>query len=148
MYWVTMKIWLSERGTKLKIKLKTVSKNIVLFSIATSIALTGGAGSVLAKEAPVQSNSKSHEAQYVKQETKYSKKVMRAVRESLGIDAKSTKLDSKIELMPKVKVMDHYLTSFGKKVKGNEVRRAVEEIFGADLDIISKNNYGSAGDLS
>lgn len=114
---------------------------MVLFSIATSIALTGGAGNVLAKEAPAQSNS--YETQHVKEEAKYSKQVMRAVREDLGMDKKSTEFDSIIEKMPKVEVMDRYLASFGKKVKGNEVRQAIKEVFYVDLDIISKNNYGS-----
>lgn len=118
-----------------------MSKSMVLVSIATSIALTGGAGNILAKEAPVQSNS--YEAQHVKEEAKYSKQVMRAVREDLGVDKKSTEFDSIIEKMPKVEVMDRYLASFGKKVKGNEVRQAIKEVFFVDLDIISKNNYGS-----
>lgn len=121
----------------------TISKNIVIFGLAASVALTGGAGSVFAQGAPAHSNSQSYEVQHVQQETKYSKHVMRAVRESLGADAKSTQLDSKIEEMPKVQVMDRYLASFGKKVKGNEVRRVVKEIFDIDLDVVSKNDYGS-----
>ena len=127
----------------MKNQFKTMSKNIVLFSMVISVALTGGVGSVLAKEAPAHSDPQSYEAQHTEQDAKYSKKVMRAVRESLGVDAKSTQLDSSIQQMPKVQVMDHYLSSFGKKVKGSEIRLAVKEIFGADLDVVSKNDYGS-----
>lgn len=121
----------------------TLSKKAVLVSMMTSVALTGGVGSVLAKEAPAHANPQAYEVQHVEQDAKYSKKVMRAVRESLGADAKSTKVDGLIEKMPKVEAMDRYLASFSKKLKGQEVRLAVEEIFEVDLDIISKNNYGS-----
>lgn len=122
---------------------KTMMKKTVLVSLLTSMTLTGGAGSVFAKEAPAEAKPSANEMQQTEQETKYSKHVMRVLRESQGVDAKSSQLDSKIENMPKVYVMDLYLASFGKKVKGPEVRRAVKEIFDIDLDIVSKNNYGS-----
>ena len=127
----------------MKTQFKTISQKVILFSMMTSIALTGGAGSVFAQEAPTNANPQSYEVQHIDQETKYSKHVMRAVRESLGADAKSTQLDSSIETMPKVQVMDLYLASFGKKVKGHEIRLAAKEIFGIDLDVVSKNDYGS-----
>ncbi|MGO1059591.1 hypothetical protein ACTL32_10725 [Planococcus sp. FY231025] len=127
----------------MKIQFKTMSKKVVLFSIMTSIALTGGAGSTFAQGSPANANPQSYEVQHVDQATKYSKHVMRAVRESLGVDSKSTQLDNTIETMPKLQVMDLYLASFGKKVKGNEIRRAVKEIFDIDLDVVSKNDYGS-----
>lgn len=115
----------------------------MLFTLVASVALTGGAGSVFAQEAATNSTPQAYEAQQNKQDTKYSKEVMRAVRVSLGIDAKSTEADSVIEKMPKTEVMDNYLTSFGKKVKGNEVRQAVEEIFDIDLNYVSEMGYGS-----
>lgn len=124
----------------MKIQFKTTAKKAVLVSIMTSIALTGGAGSTFAQAS---ASPQSYEVQHVEQDTKYSKHVMRVVRESLGVDSKSTQLDSEIETMPKLQVMDRYLVSFGKKVKGNEIRRAVKEIFDIDLDVVSKNDYGS-----
>lgn len=123
--------------------MKIQIKKIILFTIVTGVALTGGVGSAFAQEAPANSNPHAYEAQHIQQDTKYSKKVMEAVRISLGGDAKSTQVDSVIETMPKVKVMDSYLASFGKKLKGNEVRLAVEEIFDIDLNYVSKMDYGS-----
>lgn len=123
----------------MKKHVNTISKNMILLGLATSIALSGGAGSTFAQA----SSPQSYEVQHVQQEAKYSKDVMRAVRISLGVDAKSTKVDSLIEKMPKLQVMDLYLASFGKKVKGPEIRRAVKEVYGIDLNIVSKNDYGS-----
>src|SRR5690606_35327718 len=116
-------------------------KRFVLTGLAVRLIFTGGVGSAFAKGEAVHSSSSV--MLQGKQEAKYSKQVMRKLREELGFDNKSTVHDSKIESMPKVKVMDLYLTSFGKKIKGKEVRKAVEEVFFVDLDIISKNNYGS-----
>lgn len=127
----------------MKTQFKTASKIIILSSLVTSVALSGGTGSFLANAGAADSNPNVHELQLNEQDAKYSKKVMKAVRESLGENSKSTQSDDVIEQMPKVQVMDYYLASFGKKVKGNEARRAVEEIFGVDLDVISKENYGS-----
>lgn len=120
----------------MKIPFNTMTKKVVLFSMMTSIAVTGGVGNAFATEATADSNPQAYEAQ---QEAKYSKKVMAALEESLAINPSAIS----IEHMPKVDVMDRYLASFGTKVKGNEVRLAVKEIFGIDLDIVSKNNYGS-----
>lgn len=120
---------------------KTNSKNFVLIGLAASLLFTGGMGSVSAKENSAPSDS--YESMQEKQETKYSKQVMRELREGLGLDKKSTQRDNEIESMAKVQAMDLYLASFGKKVKGHEVRKAVEEIFFVDLDLISKKNYGS-----
>ncbi|MGK7379186.1 hypothetical protein ACSFXN_15255 [Planococcus sp. 1R117A] len=127
----------------MKIQFKNMTKNLILFSTITSVALTGGVGSVFAAEAPAYSNTQAYEAQHIEQDTKYSKKVMKAVRVSLGANAKSTQVDAVIQTMPKVNVMDRYLASFGKKVKGNEVRLAVKEIFDIDLNYVSKMDYGS-----
>lgn len=44
--------------------------------------------------------------------------------------------------MPKVEVMDRYLESAGK-LKGKEIREAIKDVFGADLNYISEKNYGS-----
>lgn len=123
--------------------MKIQVKKIILSILVTSIALTGGMGSVAAKEATAISAPQAYEAQHHNQDAKYSKKVMKAVRVGLGVNAKSAQADGVIEKMPKVKVMDYYLASFGKKLKGNEVRLAVEEIFDIDLNYVSKMNYGS-----
>jgi len=133
------KIQQPERGIPLKIQVK----HIVLSTLVTGLALSGGAGSVFAQEAASKSNPETYEAQHNKQDAKYSKKVMEAVRAALGADAKSTQADGIIEKMPKVDVMDKYLASFGKKVKGNEVRLAVEAVFDIDLNYVSKMDYGS-----
>ncbi len=119
--------------------IKMITKKAVLFSVITSIALTGGVGSTFAADAQSNSNPHTYEAKHATAETKYSKKVMKALEESLAANPSSVT----IEKMAKVEVMDRYLTSFGKKVKGNEVRVAVKEVFDIDLNLISKNNYGS-----
>ncbi|WP_261384344.1 hypothetical protein [Planococcus sp. CPCC 101016] len=118
-------------------------QKFILSILVASVALTGGVGSAFAQETTTISNTQAYEVQQNNQDAKYSKKVMKAVRVSLGVDAKSTQSDNVIEQMPKVKVMDHYLSSFGKKIKGNEVRLAVEEIFDIDLNYVSKMDYGS-----
>lgn len=118
-------------------------KSMIIFTLVTSVALTGGVGSAFAQEATSNAKPQAYEAQQNKQDAKYSKKVMKAVRVGLGVDAKYTGADGVIEKMPKVEVMDHYLASFGKKIKGDEVRLAVEEIFDIDLNYVSKMDYGS-----
>lgn len=123
----------------MKFNLKALTRKTVLISMMTAIALTGGISSTFAADAPVKSNSQVYEAKHVEQEAKYSKKVVRAINESL----ETAPSNFTIEQMPKVEVMDRYLASFGKKVKGHEVRVAVKEVFDIDLDLISKNNYGS-----
>ncbi|WP_236015678.1 hypothetical protein [Planococcus soli] len=123
--------------------MKNQFKKLILLTLMTSVALTGGVGSVFAQEAVSNANPQAYEAQQNKEDAKYSKKVMKAVRVGLGVDDKSTQADGVIETMPKVKVMDYYLASFGKKVKGQEVRLAVEEIFDIDLNYVSKMDYGS-----
>lgn len=120
----------------MKIPFNAMTKKVVLITMMTSVALTGGAGNAFAADASAYSNPQAYEAQ---QEAKYSKKVMAALEESMTIKPS----DFSIEQMPKTEAMDRYLISFGKKVKGNEVRLAVKEIFGIDLDIVSKNDYGS-----
>ncbi|HSP22078.1 MAG TPA: hypothetical protein VLQ20_07085 [Planococcus sp. (in: firmicutes)] len=123
----------------MRIPFNTLMKKVVLFSMMTSIALTGGVGSAFATEASKQTNPQTYEVQHAELEAKYSKKVMAVLEESLAI----TSSPLSIEQMPKTEVMDRYLASFGTKVKGNEVRLAVKEIFGIDLDVVSKNDYGS-----
>lgn len=83
------------------------------------------------------------EEQQVEQTTKYTYKVMKVLRDSLGVDKHSTVKDDEIASMNKAEVMDRYLSSQGKKVKGNEVRKAVELIFNIDLDFISKQGIGT-----
>jgi hypothetical protein len=126
----------------ISLKFKALARKTVLAGLLTAMALTGGTGSALAN-GTASVNHSTYEVQQNHQEAKYSAKVMKAVRASLGESAKSAKLDGVIQEMPKVQVMDHYLTSFGKKVKGNEVRQAVDEVFDIDLNYISKKNYGS-----
>ena len=120
----------------MKIPFNTLTKKMVLFSMMASAALTGGAGNAFAADTSVYASPQAYEVQ---QEAKYSKKVMAALEESMAIKPSNFS----IEQMPKVEAMDRYLESFGKKVKGNEVRLAVKEVFGIDLDIVSKNDYGS-----
>ncbi|AIY04557.1 hypothetical protein Plano_0592 [Planococcus sp. PAMC 21323] len=123
--------------------MKIQFKKLIVSALLTSMLFTGGVGSVFAHE----TSSTVQQAQQHKEDTKYSKKVMEAVRVGLGEDAKSTKVDDVINKMPKAEVMDYYLVSFGKKLKGNEVRRAVEEVFLVDLNTISKKDYGSRLDV-
>ncbi|MDQ0428512.1 uncharacterized protein YceK [Planomicrobium stackebrandtii] len=123
--------------------MKNQFKKLILLMLMTSVALTGGVGSVFAQEAASNANPQAYEAQQIKEDAKYSKKVMKAVRVGLGVDEKFTQADGVIETMPKVEVMNYYLASFGKKVKGQEVRLAVEEIFDIDLNYVSKMDYGS-----
>ncbi|TWT04731.1 hypothetical protein [Planomicrobium sp. CPCC 101079] len=127
----------------MKSVIKTLSASAVLFSLLAATVLAGGAENVSANEPATDTSFSAYETQAVEQGAKYSKKVMEAIRVELGVDAKSVQADGVIEQMPKVQVMDLYLSSFGKKVKGNEVRLAVEEVFTIDLAYISKKNYGS-----
>ncbi|WKA53605.1 hypothetical protein [Planococcus shixiaomingii] len=127
----------------MNVNLKLMATKSVLLVFLAGVFLNVGAGNVFAQDAAASADFLTYEAQLHEQDTKYSKKVMKAVRESLGTAAKSIQLNSVIETMPKVQVMDHYLTSFGDKIKGNEVRRAVEDVFYIDLSYISKMDYGS-----
>ncbi|ANU15566.1 hypothetical protein B481_0625 [Planococcus halocryophilus Or1] len=115
----------------------------MLSAIVTSVVFTGGVGNVFAQETLANAKPKTEQMQHHKQDTKYSKKVMEAIRVALGEGAKSTQKDSAINKLPKTEVMDYYLVSFGKKLKGNEIRRAVEEVFSIDLNTVSKKDYGS-----
>lgn len=82
-------------------------------------------------------------AHQVDQTRKYPAKVMKVLRVSIGVDKHSTVKDDEIASMNKAEVMDRYLSSQGKKVKGNEVRKTVELIFNIDLDLISKQGIGT-----
>lgn len=110
---------------------------MLMATALTGILFTSGVG-ISHAETPDATST-----QQVEQTTKYSSAVMEAVRETLGVDKHSTELDDQISTMRKVDVMDRYLQSFGKKLKGKEVREVVQAIFGADLNMISENNYGS-----
>lgn len=123
--------------------MKIQVKKLMLSTIVTSVVFTGGVGHVFAQETSTNTNPEMEEMKHDKQQTKYSKKVMEAVRVALGEDTKSTQKDSAIDKLSKTAVMDYYLASFGKKLKGNEVRRAAEEVFSIDLNTISEMNYGS-----
>lgn len=119
----------------MKNKVKVFSLKLVMCGL---LAISVGVGTVHAAE-----DSSVNLTQKVEQTTKYNKEVMRAVRVSLGVDKKSTELDSLIDNMRKVEVMDRYLESFGVKLKGNEIRKVVEGVFDIDLNYISKSNYGT-----
>lgn len=126
----------------MKFIVKILAAGVAVFGLVGGAAFSVSAESVLASKETALDFS-SYKSLSNEQDTKYSANVMRAVRIDLGIEAESTQLDNRIREMPKVQVMDHYLSTFGKKIKGNEVRLAVEEIFEIDLAYISKNDYGS-----
>ncbi|MFS0689385.1 hypothetical protein AB1K89_09090 [Sporosarcina sp. 179-K 8C2 HS] len=115
--------------------MKTITVKLIVGALLTSMTLSIGTGMVHADS--IHSPHEQH------QTTKYPKKVMEFLRMSLSVDKHSTEKDNQIETMRKVNLMDKYLESFGKKVKGNEVRKAVQAIFDIDLDNVSKHNYGN-----
>ena len=117
-------------------------KKVIIYTLITIMALTGASSGASAYGATAVNPSQTYEAQ-AQQEAKYSKKVMSAVSETLGMDAHSYEAKAVINQLPQIKVWEYYLASFGKKVKGPEVRRAVEEVFDIDLDLVSNNDYGS-----
>ncbi|MCM3709166.1 hypothetical protein [Sporosarcina luteola] len=117
--------------------MKITTKKLVVSALLTGIVLSTSAGTGMVQAESIHTYSEQQ------QTTKYPKKVMEAVRQSLGVDKHSTEVDTRIEAMPQVEVMDKYLDSFGKKIKGNEVREAVRGVFNIDLDEVSKNNYGN-----
>jgi len=120
-----------------KNNIKTISQKIFLGTVITGVVLSSGVG---VTQAETLTNSSISQTE---QTTKYSSKVMETVRLSLGVKKHSTEVDNQINAMKKVEVMDIYMDSFGEKVKGKEVRKVVNEVFGADLNTISKMNYGS-----
>ncbi|WP_237150314.1 hypothetical protein [Planococcus maritimus] len=115
---------------------------MMIYTLMTIMALTGASSGVLANGTAAVEHSQVYEVQTL-QEANYSEKVMRAVSETMGMDADSYDAISIINQLPKIKVWEYYLASFGQKVKGNEVRCAVKDIFDIDLDLVSKNDYGS-----
>lgn len=117
-------------------------KKMMIYTLMAIMALTGASSGVLANETTAVEHSQVYEVQDL-QEANYSKKVIKAVSETMGMDADSYDAISVINQLPKIKVWEYYLASFGKKVKGNEVRCAVKDIFDIDLDLVSKNDYGS-----
>lgn len=117
-------------------------KKMMIYTLMAIMALTGASSGVLANETTAVEHSQVYEVQDL-QEANYSKKVIKAVSETMGMDADSYDAISVINQLPKIKVWEYYLASFGKKVKGKEVRCAVEEVFDIDLDLVSKNDYGS-----
>lgn len=124
-------------GIKLKNKKQSVTKKLFMGTLLTGVVISSGVGVAQAETIPTETINQ------VEQTTKYPSKVMKTVRSSLGISKHSTELDSQINTLTKIQVMDIYLESFGKKLKGNEVRKAVNDVFNIDLDVVSKNNYGS-----
>src|SRR5690606_17166786 len=68
---------------------------------------------------------------------------METILVRVGIDIQSTETENQINTMRKIDRMDTYLESFGEKVKGDEVRKAVLAVFNIDLDYVSLHNYGN-----
>ncbi|ASS67523.1 MULTISPECIES: hypothetical protein [unclassified Paenibacillus] len=77
------------------------------------------------------------------QSTKYPIEVMKVVRASLGADESSTEMDSQINALAQVRVMDIYLESLGNPARGQVIRDAVGKVFGFDLDLMSQNDEGN-----
>ncbi|MFD0696139.1 hypothetical protein ACFQZT_18870 [Paenibacillus sp. GCM10027628] len=77
------------------------------------------------------------------QTTKYPHQIMEAIRMSIGVEPHSTQLDCRIKDMSKVEVMDRYLISSQKKLKGSEIRKVINDIYRINLDTISANGEGS-----
>lgn len=117
-------------------------KKMIISTLIVIVGMAGASGGVLAHGTTAVEHSQNYEA-YALQEVKYPKKVMKAVSEAMGMDVDSYEAVESINRLPKVKVWEYYLASFGKKAKGNEVRQAVDEVFDIDLDLVSKKDYGS-----
>ncbi|MBU9673778.1 hypothetical protein KQ939_09540 [Planococcus sp. CP5-4] len=117
-------------------------KKSLYSTLATSILLMGTTSGVSAHETAGSIDPQTYEA-YSQQDAKYSKKVVKAISEVLEMDANSQQAVAVINQLPKIMAWEYYLSSFGKKLKGNEIRQAVEEVFDIDLDYVSKNDYGS-----
>lgn len=119
-------------------KMTSTPSKLMIGTLMAGVVLSSGVGISHAKTPQSVSSSQQHI-----QNTKYPIKVMEAVRVSLGEKKHTTALDSQIDKMTKVEVMDRYLGTFGKKVTGKEVRKAVLGVFNISLDTISEKNYGS-----
>ncbi|NJP37509.1 hypothetical protein [Alkalicoccus luteus] len=76
-------------------------------------------------------------------EPMYDKKVMRAVRESLGLTKHDSSQDESIGAMSQVEVMDRYLTQTNNRVKGQDAREAVKLVFDVDISLVSRLGYGN-----
>jgi hypothetical protein len=122
---------------KMKNTTKSLSLKLIIGTLIAGFAISSGVGITHAESLSATSS------QQVEQTTKYPSKVMKTVRLSLGVEKHDTSSDSQINAMSQVEVMDRYLGSFGKKVKGKEVRKAVNAVFEIDLNTISEKNYGS-----
>lgn len=75
--------------------------------------------------------------------TKYPQNIMHVVRMELGGAYHSTELDRQINEMSKIEIMDRYLASHYKNMKGNEIREVIEMVYQISLDTISANGEGS-----
>lgn len=117
-------------------------KKIVLSALATSVLFTGAANNISAHEQKGNADVLTHEA-YAQQDAKYSKKVVKAVSAVLGVNPESPEFEIALGQLPKIKVLEYYFASLGKKLKGNEIRQAVNEVFEIDLNYVSKKDYGS-----
>lgn len=110
----------------------------------TSVALLG---TIVAANAPIVAFAEAPEETVVTQHnevqsTKYPLNVMGDLRVALGGSHKSTELDSQINALSKMEVLATYLTD-KPNLNGNQVRKAVKDVFGIDLNKMSKNNEGN-----
>jgi hypothetical protein len=122
---------------KMKNTTKSLSTKLIIGTLVAGFAISSGVGITQAEIVTATESIQTEQA------TKYPSKVMETVRLTLGVEKHDTSLDGQINALSQVAVMDKYLGSFGNKVKGKEVRQAVNEVFNIDLDTISEKNYGS-----
>ncbi len=78
----------------------------------------------------------------VVQSTKYPPNVMKVLKVPLGVSSDSTELDNQINLMLKMQALDQYLSS-QMYLNGTQIRKGVNDVFGIDLNKMSKNNEGN-----
>ncbi|MYL33550.1 hypothetical protein GLW08_09655 [Pontibacillus yanchengensis] len=72
---------------------------------------------------------------------RYPLEIMEPVRKSMRINKHSTEKDEVIMSRPKVEILERYYFGINKPKIGYDVKRAVEAIFGYDLDEISSYLY-------
>ncbi|KGP70810.1 hypothetical protein [Pontibacillus yanchengensis] len=74
----------------------------------------------------------------------YPTEIMEPVRKSMRINKHSTEKDEVIMSRPKVEILERYYFGENKPKVGYDVKRAVEAIYGYDLDEISSYLYHAA----
>lgn len=81
------------------------------------------------------------QSETIKQEIK------QALHQGLGTPISDIELEQHIEAMSKIEMMDKYLSITGEKITSTEICKAVEQIFGIDLDMVVVLDKGMAGAL-